>query len=110
MQGNQEMLQALMGQLGLGMPKHTLGDTSYFGPLQRRPYQPDPRFMPSQQTQGMGMQQPMGMPQGAPMDPMAQLGMPQMPQPPQMQPGMDPMMGGGMDPAMMQMLGGLGLG
>lgn len=89
-------LMELMRLLGLGPESpssHTLGDTAYYGGLDRQPYQGDPRFMPSQQTDPM-----MGM------DP-ALL-------------GADPAMMGG-DPLGMQqappadlatLLGGLGLG
>lgn len=108
MQANEQMLQMLMGQLGLGAPAagHTLGQSAYYGPMQRRPHQADQRFMPQQEQPPMGgMGAPMpGMGGGVP-------GMGEMPMPPQAPP-----MGGmggmpeQMDPAMMQMLGGMGLG
>lgn len=107
MQGNQDMLHALMGQLGLGMPKHTLGDMAYYGPLQRQPFRADPRFMPQMGESAA----PIGAPGAA-------MGMPQLPPMPMMDqqagPVGDPSLGMGgqqpIDPAMMQMLGGLGLG
>ncbi len=90
-------LEQLMELLGLGgaAPKFTPGPNAYFGGLQRKPYQGDPRFMPQPPQQGM------------PQPPMPPMGMPPMQG---MAPPAAPAQGMPMDPAMMQMLGGMGLG
>ena len=90
MQGGTDMLAQLLGQLGLGAAhmNYTLPANAYYGGLQRQPYHADPRFMPQQPPMPMMDQQagPVGDPS---------LGMGGQPQ---------------MDPALMQMLGGVGLG
>lgn len=93
MQGSPDMLAQLLGQLGLGAAhmNYTLPANAYYGGLQRQPYHADPRFMPQQEQQDPV--QAMGMAPGAPMDPMAAMGGQQQ-----------------VDPALLQMLGGVGLG